>query len=217
MDDTQNGTTSSSAQVTEGAPATEPRPLAVRLMKRLEGATWLDKTVDLEQKLAAKALTASPSLLALLRGRPVGHAVHPPMTDVPIGSWVSASVLDLVGGRSARPAARLLLGLGCLSALPTMLTGTAEWIGTKEGDKRVGYVHAVANGTSLAGYAASWWVRRDDSRHGLGVALALASGAVAGIGGYLGGHLSVARDIGTRDPAYVDTPGARELYSPHRD
>jgi len=214
VDDTS---TTAAAQVTTSGPAAEPRPLAVRLMKSLEGATWLDTTVDFEQRLAAKALTASPALLGLLRGRPVGHAVHPPMTDVPIGSWLSASVLDLVGGRAARPAARLLVGLGCLSALPTMVTGTAEWIGTSEGDKRVGYVHAVANGTSLAGYAASWWVRRDESRHGLGVALALASGAVAGIGGYLGGHLSVARDIGTRDPAYVDEVGAPELYSPHRD
>ncbi|MEJ5945460.1 DUF2231 domain-containing protein [Pseudokineococcus basanitobsidens] len=203
-------------QRTEGGPATDPRPWAVRATQRLEGATWLDTTADVEQRLLAKVLTAPPGLLGLLRGRAVGHAVHPPMTDVPIGAWLSASALDLVGGRGARPAARFLVGLGCVSALPTFLTGGAEWIGTSGGDKRVGYVHAAANGTSFVAYLASWWVRRHEDQHGLGVALALAGGAIAGVGGYLGGHLSVGRDIGTRDPAYADEPDARELSSPHR-
>ncbi|MEJ5913215.1 DUF2231 domain-containing protein [Pseudokineococcus sp. 1T1Z-3] len=211
-----SGSQATGSQTTEGGPASVPRPWPVRAVQKVESATWLDTTADLEQRLAAKGLTASPPLLALLRGRQVGHAVHPPMTDVPIGAWLSASALDAVGGRAARPAARLLVGLGCLGALPTFLTGTAEWIGTSGGDKRVGYVHAAANGTSFALYVASWWVRRHDSGHGRGVALAVAGGALAAVGGYLGGHLSVARDIGTRDPAFADDPAARELSSPHR-
>ncbi len=201
---------------TEGGVATTPRPLAVRAVQALERARWLDAPADAEQRVATKVLTASPGLLALLRGRPTGHAVHPPMTDVPIGAWLSASALDLLGGEKARPASRLLLGLGCVTALPTFTTGLAEWVGTSGGDKRVGFVHAVTNGASWAGYAASWWVRRDDDKHGLGVALALGSGVVAAVGGYLGGHLSVGRDIGTRDPAFADDPAARELSSTHR-
>ncbi|WP_298988577.1 DUF2231 domain-containing protein [uncultured Pseudokineococcus sp.] len=196
--------------------AGDARPLSVRAMEAVEGATWLDTTADVEQRLVERALTATPGLLGLLRGKGVGHAVHPPMTDVPIGAWLSASALDLVGGRSARPAARLLVGLGCVAALPTFATGSAEWVGLRGGDKRVGYVHAAANGTSFAMYAASWWVRRHERRHGLGVALALGAGAIAAVGGYLGGHLSVARDIGSRDPAYAGDPTSREPVSPHR-
>ena len=33
-----------------------------------------------------------------LSGTYLGHPMHPVLTDIPIGSWVAATVLDLVGG-----------------------------------------------------------------------------------------------------------------------
>ena len=37
----------------------------------------------------------------LLRGRPLGHALHPALTDLPIGFWTSAAVLDVVAAGTA--------------------------------------------------------------------------------------------------------------------
>ncbi len=51
----------------------------------------------------------------LLTGRWLGHAVHPVLTDLPIGFWTSAFTLDLIGGRRSRAAAQRLVGLGVLS------------------------------------------------------------------------------------------------------
>src|SRR5262245_32470025 len=50
-----------------------------------------------------------------LSGDWLGHALHPLLTDVTIGCWTSAFVLDVVGGRAARRNARMLIGLGLLS------------------------------------------------------------------------------------------------------
>ncbi|MDQ3897098.1 MAG: hypothetical protein M3326_07605, partial [Actinomycetota bacterium] len=69
--------------------------------------------------------------------------------------------------------------------------------------RRVGVVHAGVNGTATALYASSWLARRR-GRHAAGVALGVAGGVVATLGGYFGGHLSLVREIGTADPSLGD-------------
>lgn len=169
-------------------------------MLALERARGLDRVVDLLRPVAS-ALVADPGRRDLLRGKSVGHALHPALTDVPIGLWTSATVLDLLGGKDARPAARKLLGVGLLAALPTVVTGLAEWAGTGEREQRVGAVHASANALALTLYAASWQARGRD-RQASGVALALAGSAAATVGGFLGGHLVAARKVSSRNPAF---------------
>jgi uncharacterized membrane protein len=124
------------------------------------------------------------------------------LTDFPLGSWMSASLLDLVGGRSARPASRRLIGFGLLMAAPTVATGLAEWQATSGPARRVGVVHAAVNTTALALYTSSWLARRGD-RHGKGVLLGIAGGVTATVGGYLGGHLSLVRKVGTAEPGFM--------------
>ncbi|MBA3309028.1 MAG: DUF2231 domain-containing protein [Nocardioidaceae bacterium] len=154
---------------------------------------------------AADALIASPGRRYVLHGTWLGHAVHPVLTDLPIGFWTSTNVLDLVGGRQSRPAARRLLALGVLSAVPTVATGVAEWATTGQREKRVGVVHAAANAVALGLYAASYSARSRD-RHAQGVALALAGSATATVGGYLGGHLTAVRKVSSRHPGFEPRP-----------
>lgn len=170
------------------------------VMTSLEGATALDPVVRLLNPVA-DALVADPARRDALQGRWLGHALHPLLTDLPIGFWTSASVLDLLGGRSARPAATLLTALGVASAVPTALTGMAEYAPIEQRDKRVAIVHATANSAALLCYTASL-AARIRGRHVRGVALALAGSTVATVGGYLGGHLTEARKVGSHDPAF---------------
>jgi hypothetical protein len=65
----------------------------------------------------------------------------------------------------------------------------------------VGVVHASVNGTATALYALSWLARRRE-RHPTGVVLGIAGGLVATLGGYVGGHLSLVRKIGTAPTVY---------------
>jgi hypothetical protein len=178
-------------------------PGIVRWTQRLEDATVLDGAVRAVEP-TVQAVFGTGNRAAVLRGEWLGHAVHPVLTDVVIGSWTSASLLDLLGGRGSAASAQRLLGLGLLAAAPTFWTGWAEWTTGGTRVKRVGVVHAVTNGTALSAYAASWLARRRGD-HGRGVRLALVGAAVSGFGAYLGGHLTSVRKVGSHDPAY-DSP-----------
>jgi nitrite reductase/ring-hydroxylating ferredoxin subunit/uncharacterized membrane protein len=141
-----------------------------------------------------------------LSGTFLGHPLHPPLTDLPIGSWTSAMVLDAAGGPGSERAARRLIGTGILAALPTAASGYVEWADSAEGrasTRRVGLVHAAANVTALGFYSASYLARR---RGGRGRALALAGGAALAVGGYLGGHLAYVHGEGVAVTSFDSGP-----------
>src|SRR4051794_36537703 len=132
-----------------------PRPLPRRLATDLETSLALDRPLGV-LRAVAQPLDRVPRLKALLRGAPLGHSAHPPMTDVPIGFWLSSTVLDLVAPDSGRAASDRLLGLGVLTALPTAVTGLADWSASTERVQRVGAAHALLNNVALGLYATSW-------------------------------------------------------------
>src|SRR5436305_6006664 len=81
-------------------------------------------TIDAPAKRIGEAARAiGPGAIKdLLSGTPIGHALHPLLTDVVIGCWVSASLLDLLGGEDAHRAADLLITAGIAAYPPTALT-----------------------------------------------------------------------------------------------
>jgi uncharacterized membrane protein len=168
---------------------------ATRLLERLvEGRRSLDGVAAALSPLAHRVRGHGP-WRRLVTGEVVGHAAHPFLTDLPIGFWTSASLLDLVGGPGAEAAARRLVGAGLASAPAAALTGLAEYDGLTPRSRRVAAVHAALNVTSLGLYAASWAAR--PQRRRAGVALALAGLSVSGVSAYLGGHLAIGEKVGT--------------------
>lgn len=184
---------------TPGAP-----PWLVGGTLALEEASALDGPVRAVEPVVRKAF-GTGARGAALRGDWLGHALHPVVTDVTLGVWTSATVLDLVGGKGARRSAQLLVGTGLVTAGPTAWTGWAQWVEAGRREKRVGLVHAVTNGAAIGAYGASWVARRR-GRHGRGVGWALAGAALSSVGGYLGGHLVSTRQVATHDPGYDDVP-----------
>ncbi len=73
----------------------------------------------------------------------LGHSLHPALTDLTLGCWTSATLLDLVGGPSSRHAATLLTAAGIAAAIPTAVAGAADWAQTTGDERRVGAVHAL--------------------------------------------------------------------------
>ena len=182
----------------------ERPPRIVRWTLRLEGAEALDRPVHaLEPPI--QAVFGTGTRASVLRGEWLGHAIHPLLTDVVLGTWTSASLLDLLGGPDSSASARRLVGAGLLAVGPTAWTGWAEWSAAGPRDKRVGLVHAITNGVAISFYARSWLARRR-GRQNTGARLALAGAAVSGVGAYLGGHLVAARKVATHHPSYDDAP-----------
>jgi nitrite reductase/ring-hydroxylating ferredoxin subunit/uncharacterized membrane protein len=172
-----------------------------QLVERIERTTALDPAADRLADLASKQLSASTSLRNVLSGTAAGHPLHPMLVAVPLGSWLSASFLDVAAGKGGRAAAGKLVGLGVVSALPAALAGVNDWADTRLAERRVGFVHAVGNEIALVLYTGSWLARRRQ-RHALGVALAGTGALLLGVTGWLGGHLSYARGVGVDTTAF---------------
>ncbi|GAC1342718.1 MAG: hypothetical protein NVSMB29_14720 [Candidatus Dormibacteria bacterium] len=174
------------------------------VVRFIERQDFLDAPAQFVSGQAVKVVGKEP-LKSALSGRWVGHPLHPVLTDLPIGLWTSALVLDLVGGEGGEDAADRLLGLGILTSLPTAAAGIHDWVWTMGEDQRVGLVHAVANEVALVAFAGSWLLRKGGNRGGAKV-LALAASAGLLVGGYLGGHLSYARGLGVDRTAFEEGP-----------
>jgi hypothetical protein len=167
----------------------------LRMMRRLENADRLDPVVRVADPLAGR-LVASPGLRRFFHGDATGIPPHVIATDVPFGAWFMAIFLDLFPDADAdagtRRAATRLVALGVVAAAPTGISGWAEWARADRATRRVGVVHATANLTATLIFLASWAARTRD-RHGLGVGLARAGGALLIVGGFLGGYMGRAR------------------------
>ncbi|MFN2465195.1 MAG: Rieske 2Fe-2S domain-containing protein [Candidatus Dormibacteria bacterium] len=166
------------------------------VMSGLEQSAALDPLGETVSGVVQK-LTATDTVKNLLSGTWLGHALHPLMTDLPIGFWSSAVALDLLGGEDAEEGADLLVLLGNVSALGTAATGLADWSDSYGAEKRVGMIHGLANTAGLALMTGSWAARRAGAR-GAGKTLGLLGIGVAGVSAYLGGHLVFSRGMGVQ-------------------
>jgi nitrite reductase/ring-hydroxylating ferredoxin subunit/uncharacterized membrane protein len=152
---------------------------------------------------------AGPGTLKdLISGTWMGHALHPLLTDVVIGSWTSATLLDLFGGSGSDEAAERLIAIGIVAYPPTALTGVSDWADGEPVDddvRRVGLVHAVLNSAALALYVASLRNRRR-GRRPRGIALGLAGAGLLAAAGHLGGHLAFRLGVGVDQTAFDRGP-----------
>jgi uncharacterized membrane protein len=164
-------------------------------LTRVERAEALTPVVDALDRAADVAVPDGPVRDAA-RGRWLGHPVHPMLTDLPIGFWTSAFVLDLVPTSRTRGAADGLVALGLVAAVPTALAGLAELTALDDqASRRVAAAHAIGNAVGTVLYAGSLVARRR-GRRGRGVVLSwIAAGALT-VGGHLGGHLAYRRGAG---------------------
>jgi uncharacterized membrane protein len=159
-----------------------------KILGGIESRHRLDRRTEVLQGVAER-VDRSPAGPAL-RGAWLGHALHPALTDLPIGFWTSSMVLDLVGGARSRVASRRLVGWGLVSAVPTVGAGLVDWLQlTDPRKRRVGLVHAGSNAVATSCYLMSWCSRRR-GRHVTGTMLGVVGGLAATVGGFLGGHLA---------------------------
>lgn len=180
----------------------------MKVLDDLVGRVERWKALDRVGRPAAAAVgrVVSPRPVRnLLSGTALGHPAHPLLTDLPIGAWSMATLLDLVGGRAAEPAADLLVVTGMATAVPTAATGLNDWSDTKGAARRVGQVHAASVNVGLALYTASFVSRRRGSRT-TAKALGLAGLGAVMVGGFLGGHLSYGLGVNVNRTAWRRGP-----------
>src|SRR5512132_509257 len=151
-------------------------------------AVWADPLGDLFQRIFRALYGPVPALRDFLHGTWLGHPLHPMLTDVPIGAYIIATVLDVVGQPDA---AAWAIGVGIVSMLGAALAGYADYIDLEGAGKRFGSLHSTSMLVALVLYVISlgarvgWWPLFQGGAEWaaiLGLFFVL-------VGGYLGGEL----------------------------
>lgn len=178
------------------------------LVRQIESAEVLDSVAKAVGSAVRENIPAGVVKDAL-SGTWLGHAAHPMLTDVVIGSFMSASLLDLLAPGDGAASERLI-ALGLAAYLPTAAAGVNDWADAEpvnDAVRRAGLVHAAGNALAAALYVASHRARRRGARRS-GMALGLAGMGVLLAGGYIGGHLSMSKGVGPDqtvfDPGLTD-------------
>jgi nitrite reductase/ring-hydroxylating ferredoxin subunit/uncharacterized membrane protein len=182
----------------------------------IERQNWLTTLGDRLQRTIAAAFRAGGEpgrkTRDFLHGTWLGHPLHPVLTDVPLGAWTTALVLDSMdeGDGPCAQAADAAITLGLVGAVAAATTGLTDWHQTDGGTRRVGLSHGLANITAAGTYAAALIFRRHGARRAgrrlAGVGFFLAIGAA-----YVGGHLVYRKRVGVD---HAPTPDAWDDFIP---
>ena len=181
------------------------RIISSNLLKRI--SVPLDKFLNL--CFRAPALRW---LKIFLNGTWVGHPLHPVLTDIPIGAWTLAIVLDLIGLLFQLPqlglASSIAVGVGVVGAAGAAAAGLMDWIDVDPPEKTIGAFHATLNVSATVLFLASFLIRWGQHwQPGWGAfAVALAGYLLVMGGGYLGGTMVFHMGVMINRNAYRSGP-----------
>jgi nitrite reductase/ring-hydroxylating ferredoxin subunit/uncharacterized membrane protein len=134
-------------------------------------------------------------LKLLANGSWLQHPLHPLLTDVPVGTWTLAILLDLIalifGLQNFGLATGIAVGLGVLAALAAVVTGFSDWMDVDPPEKALGMAHAFVNITAtilfavafLMLWASNWTINLPN------FVVALLGYLVITVGAFIGGDL----------------------------
>ena len=181
-------------------------------MDVLDLETWLgrmgflDPVADRGQRLLGSWIRRGGPRAAMaknwLNGPWLGHPLHPALTDMPLGAWSGAALLDLAGEERA---ADLLMAAGYAAGVGAAASGIADWQDSYGRERRMGALHGLLNLSALALVTGALGLRLAGRRRAarpvgrLGLGLALGSG-------YLGGELVFRLGTQVNRNAFAEAP-----------
>lgn len=188
-----------------------------RVTESLEQQQGLDgPSAAFQRTVAAAFRVAGRALQDALHGTWLGHPLHPVLTDIPIGAWACALVLDileLAGDTRVRFGVDLAIVIGLIGAFGAAVTGLADWQHTEGKPRRVGIVHGTVNLIVIILYGASLGLRGGDQRT-IGQAVSFLGFGLLAVAGYLGGHLAYGQRIGMNQAAPMPEDQPLKDFSP---
>ena len=179
----------------------------------IEKQEWLDTIGDAVQPAVLNAFKAGGStgqnVKNFLHGTWLGHPLHPVLTDIPIGAWTAAAVLDcceLAGAEDYKKGADAAVVIGLVGAVGSAVTGLTDWTGTSKKKRKIGLMHAILNIGATALYTTSLVMRKNKESRGAAIALSMIGYGLTSASAYLGGHLVYGEQMG------VDHTAVSEEY-----
>jgi nitrite reductase/ring-hydroxylating ferredoxin subunit/uncharacterized membrane protein len=175
---------------------------------------WLDTVGDPLQRFVTSLFTnggdSGKQAKNFLNGTWLGHPLHPVLTDVPVGAWVSTLVLDtaasLTDDASLEKAADITLAVGLAGATGSALTGWTDWSDTYGQERKLGLLHGLTMVATVLAYTGSLIARLSGAR-AAGVSLANTGLGLLTVGAYLGGDQVYDIGYGVNHTAFLHGPG----------
>ncbi|OKL40443.1 Rieske 2Fe-2S domain-containing protein [Pontibacter flavimaris] len=182
------------------------------IINAIEAQEWLQKAGDKVHPAVINAFKAGGEaglqVKDALHGTWLGHPLHPALTDVPVGAWTTAAVLDsmeLMGKKKYKAGADAAVAVGLVGAMGAAVTGLTDWSGTTKERRKVGLMHGMLNVGAAALYATSLVLRRKKKTRGSAIGLSMLGYGIVSFSAYLGGHLSYGMQVGVDHTATADT------------
>ena len=171
---------------------------------------WADPLAARLQPLIRRAVSA-PRVRNFLDGVWLGAPLHPALTDVPVGAWTTALLLDagsaLSGDEALGAAADRALAVGTIAAVPAAVTGLNDMRDLIGQSRRIAMVHALVNVLGLSLSTASLAYRRT-GRRGRARGLSGLGFLTSSTAAHLGGKLSFALGIRVNRTVGQAVPGS---------
>jgi nitrite reductase/ring-hydroxylating ferredoxin subunit/uncharacterized membrane protein len=187
---------------------------------------WIDTPANKLQQFVHNVYdslepNASIAIRNFLHGKWLGHPLHPAITDMPIGAWTSALILDALDTSDERKgvgaAADTLIAVGLVSAAGAAVAGATDWYKLRgTSTRRIGATHALMNSTASILYGTSIALRAGGMR-GPGKVLGLLGYTAAFAGAWLGGHLSYRETVGMDHTSHLQPPEDFSAVLPDAD
>ena len=178
------------------------------LMTIIDEQEWLDKAGEAIQPVILDAFKAGGKtgndIKNFLHGKWLGHPVHPMVTDVPIGAWTTAAVLDameLCGSRKYKPGADAAVTIGLAGATGAAISGLTDWTGTTQIERKAGLAHAILNISATALYLTSAILRKKERSRKTAISLSMLGYCVTTLSAFIGGNLVYNQQMGVNHTA----------------
>lgn len=164
---------------------------------------WLDTASKKLGPAVLKAFEAGgetgQKIKNFLHGTWLGHPLHPIITDVPVGAWSAAAILDameLAGKKKYAPGADAAIAIGLVGAVGSAVSGITDWSGTTQKKSKVGLMHGILNLSATALYTTSYFLRKNKGSRKTAIGLAMLGYGITSAAAYLGGHLVYVEQVG---------------------
>ncbi|MEO7445282.1 MAG: DUF2231 domain-containing protein [Ferruginibacter sp.] len=178
------------------------------VLKIIDQQEWLDKAGEAIQPAVVNTFEsageAGKAAKNFLHGKWLGHPLHPMITDIPLGAWTAAAVLDtyeLTGEKQYAPGADAALGVGLVGAAGAAVTGITDWTGTTSIERKTGLLHGMLNMGATALYLTSWVMRRKKKSRKTAITLSMLGYGISLAAAYLGGSLVYNKQVGVNHTA----------------
>ncbi|MVN21852.1 Rieske 2Fe-2S domain-containing protein [Mucilaginibacter arboris] len=173
------------------------------VMDTIAKQEWLKAVGKKLQPTVIKAFEAGgetgQKIKNFLHGTWLGHPLHPIITDVPVGSWTAAVVLDameLSGQKKYAAGADAAIAIGLAGAVGAAVSGITDWSGTTQKRSQIGLMHGILNVAATALYTTSYIMRKNKGPRKTAIGLALLGYGITSAAAYLGGHLVYVEQTG---------------------